>query len=306
MIGYSDSNKESGSLQSAWALYRAQRELVELGQRTGVTMQIFHGRGGAVGRGGGPANRAILAQPRGTVHGRLRITEQGEMIADRYGHPAIAERHLGQVVNAVLRASFPVEAEAPDPLWERMLDRLAESGLPALPRPGLRDAGVPDLFRAGHADRGDRPAQDRLAAGAADIDPRHRPAARHPLGLQLDAEPAHAAGLVRPGQRRERLPARTARRPGRAATDVPALAVLADADRQRPDDPGQGRPDHRPPVRRPGRGPGAGGPHLRPDRRRVPAHRRGDLQDHGAGRRCWNRRRCCSSRSSSATPTSIP
>jgi len=127
MIGYSDSNKESGPLQSAWALYQAQRALADTGRRTGVTVQMFHGRGGAVGRGGGPANRAILAQPRGTVAGRLRLTEQGEMIADRYGHAAIAERHLGQVVNAVLRASFPMAEEGPDPAWERALERLADA-----------------------------------------------------------------------------------------------------------------------------------------------------------------------------------
>jgi phosphoenolpyruvate carboxylase len=125
MIGYSDSNKESGVLQSAWALYRAQGELVETGRRAGITMQMFHGRGGAIGRGGGPANRAILAQPRDTVGGRLRMTEQGEMIADRYGHPGIAERHLEQVINAVLRASFPHDDESPDPSWAEILDRLA-------------------------------------------------------------------------------------------------------------------------------------------------------------------------------------
>ncbi len=125
MIGYSDSSKESGSLQSAWALYRAQRDLVETGHKVGVTMQMFHGRGGAVGRGGGPANRAILAQPRGTVDGRLRITEQGEVIADRYGHPGIAERHLEQLVHAVLHTSFPDEGELPDPAWIEILDRLA-------------------------------------------------------------------------------------------------------------------------------------------------------------------------------------
>jgi phosphoenolpyruvate carboxylase len=125
MIGYSDSNKESGFLQSAWALYRAQGDLMETGRRAGVTMQMFHGRGGSIGRGGGPANRTILAQPRGTVGGRLRVTEQGEMIADRYGHPGIAERHLEQVINAVLRASFPHDDESPDPSWAEILDRLA-------------------------------------------------------------------------------------------------------------------------------------------------------------------------------------
>ncbi len=128
MIGYSDSSKESGSIQSAWALYRAQGDLVETGRRAGITMQMFHGRGGAIGRGGGPANRAILAQPRETVNGRLRMTEQGEVIADRYGHPGIAERHLDQVVDAVLRSSFPDEPGPPEPEWAAILDRLAESG----------------------------------------------------------------------------------------------------------------------------------------------------------------------------------
>jgi phosphoenolpyruvate carboxylase len=126
MIGYSDSNKESGFLQSAWSLYRAQRALGDIGRRTGITVQIFHGRGGAIGRGGGPANIAILAQPPGTVDGRLRLTEQGETIADRYGHHGIAERHLGQVLNAVLRHSFAIDEDHPEPGWERILDRLAE------------------------------------------------------------------------------------------------------------------------------------------------------------------------------------
>jgi phosphoenolpyruvate carboxylase len=126
MLGYSDSNKESGFLQSAWALYRAQRALGDTSRRTGITLQIFHGRGGAVGRGGGPANQAILAQPRGTVEGRLRLTEQGEVIADRYGHPAIAERHLGQLLNAVLRNSFAIDDDRPEPGWERLLERVAE------------------------------------------------------------------------------------------------------------------------------------------------------------------------------------
>ncbi len=125
MIGYSDSNKESGFLQSAWALYRAQEDITELGRAEGIAVRFFHGRGGAVGRGGGPANHAILAQPRGTVDGRLRVTEQGEMIADRYGHPAIAERHLEQVLNAVLRTSFPDDAGRPDDAWLAALDGLA-------------------------------------------------------------------------------------------------------------------------------------------------------------------------------------
>lgn len=126
MLGYSDSNKETGFLQSAWALYQAQRLLADTGRRTGITLQLFHGRGGAIGRGGGPANRAILAQPAGTVGGRLRFTEQGEMIADRYGASGVAERHLDQIINAVLRASFASEVDRPPPTWERLLQRIAE------------------------------------------------------------------------------------------------------------------------------------------------------------------------------------
>jgi phosphoenolpyruvate carboxylase len=126
MVGYSDSNKESGFLQSFWALYRAQLALSEIRRRSGLGVQIFHGRGGAIGRGGGPANDAILAQPRGTVGGRLRITEQGEVIADRYGCNAIAERHLQQVLHAVLLASFP-DQERLDPAWEWSLERLADA-----------------------------------------------------------------------------------------------------------------------------------------------------------------------------------
>jgi phosphoenolpyruvate carboxylase len=127
MIGYSDSNKESGFLMSVWALYKAQTELVELARREGITLVFFHGRGGAIGRGGGPANRVIQGQPPGTVEGRIRITEQGEVIADRYGHHAIAERHLAQVVHAVLLTSFPAAGAHPDPAWEHVLERMATS-----------------------------------------------------------------------------------------------------------------------------------------------------------------------------------
>jgi len=125
MLGYSDSNKETGFLQSAWALYLAQRSLGETARRMGIAIQIFHGRGGAIGRGGGPANRAILAQPSGTVDGRIRFTEQGEMIADRYGSAGIAERHLEQIINAMLRNSFAHDTPQPAPEWERLLHRLA-------------------------------------------------------------------------------------------------------------------------------------------------------------------------------------
>lgn len=125
MIGYSDSNKESGFVQSAWALHEIQRDLADFGRENGISIRIFHGRGGAVGRGGGPANHAILAQPPGAVNGSLRITEQGEVIADRYGHKAIAMRHLDQVMNAVLRASLGLDHGRVEHAWEALMDRLA-------------------------------------------------------------------------------------------------------------------------------------------------------------------------------------
>jgi len=117
MLGYSDSAKDGGYLASNWALYQTQRQLVRLAASHGVTLTIFHGRGGAIGRGGGPAARAILSLPRDAVHGRLRVTEQGEVIAERYDDPAIAHRHLEQLVWATLLQSAdpspdqPAEAE---------------------------------------------------------------------------------------------------------------------------------------------------------------------------------------------------
>ncbi|MEO5885073.1 MAG: phosphoenolpyruvate carboxylase [Candidatus Limnocylindrales bacterium] len=107
MLGYSDSNKESGFLAAAWMLHGAQTALVESATRHGVELTLFHGRGGAIGRGGGPANRAILGSAPGSVDGRLKLTEQGEVIAANYADPAIARRHLEQLTGAVLIASTP-------------------------------------------------------------------------------------------------------------------------------------------------------------------------------------------------------
>jgi len=105
MLGYSDSTKEVGPLSATLALYEAQSHLTAWAKRRGVRLTMFHGRGGALGRGGGPANRAVRAQAPGSVAGRFKVTEQGEVIFARYGNAAIAKRHLEQVASAVLEAT---------------------------------------------------------------------------------------------------------------------------------------------------------------------------------------------------------
>ncbi|ADG97103.1 Phosphoenolpyruvate carboxylase [Segniliparus rotundus DSM 44985] len=106
MLGYSDSNKDGGYLAANWALYRAELDLVEAAKQTGVRLRLFHGRGGTVGRGGGPSYSAILAQPPGAVAGSLRLTEQGEIIAAKYAEPRRAYRNLEILVAATLEASL--------------------------------------------------------------------------------------------------------------------------------------------------------------------------------------------------------
>jgi len=125
MIGYSDSAKDAGQLAAAWAQYRAQETLVEVCDRHGVDLTLFHGRGGTVGRGGGPAHAAILSQPPGSVNGSLRVTEQGEMIRFKFGQPEIALRSMEIYACAVLEATL-LPPPAPEPHWREEMDRLAE------------------------------------------------------------------------------------------------------------------------------------------------------------------------------------
>jgi phosphoenolpyruvate carboxylase len=125
MIGYSDSAKDSGRFSAAWALYCAQERIVATCARHGVHLTLFHGRGGSVGRGGGPTHLAIRSQPPGSIAGRLRVTEQGEMIQAKFGLPDIAVRTMEVYTTATLEATLMPAAAAPD-AWRRAMDFLSE------------------------------------------------------------------------------------------------------------------------------------------------------------------------------------
>jgi phosphoenolpyruvate carboxylase len=126
MLGYSDSNKDGGFLTSNWELYKAEISLVELFQQAKVKLRLFHGRGGTVGRGGGPTYQAIMAQPQGTVDGQIRLTEQGEIIANKYADPVVGRQHLETLIAATLDASlFP--ADQLEPARRRAFESVMET-----------------------------------------------------------------------------------------------------------------------------------------------------------------------------------
>jgi phosphoenolpyruvate carboxylase len=125
MVGYSDSAKDAGRFAAAWSLYRAQEEVVAAGRRHGVSLTLFHGRGGSVGRGGGPTHLAIRSQPPGSIDGRLRVTEQGEMIQAKFGLVDIAVRTMEVYTTATLEATLTPGSE-PTPEWRAAMDRLSE------------------------------------------------------------------------------------------------------------------------------------------------------------------------------------
>lgn len=171
MIGYSDSAKDAGQLAAAWAQYRAQERLTEVARARGVRLTLFHGRGGAVGRGGGPAQAAILSQPPGSVAGSIRVTEQGEMIRWKLGLPALAVQTLRRYLTATVDATLN-PPPAPSETWRDAIAAMAETAVGSY-RAVVRDeAAFVELFRAltpeqelGILALGSRPARRKPSAG---------------------------------------------------------------------------------------------------------------------------------------------
>jgi phosphoenolpyruvate carboxylase len=175
MIGYSDSNKDGGYLRANWMLYQAQRSLASTCDEYNIRLTLFHGRGGSIGRGGGPANRAILAQPPDSIRGRIKVTEQGEVISNRYANTEVGHRHLEQLVNAVILTSKkrpPLERE---PAWEALMEevsRYAERKYRDLVSSEeflryFHQATPIDLVS--HLNIGSRPAKRKATTGVADL-----------------------------------------------------------------------------------------------------------------------------------------
>lgn len=149
MLGYSDSAKDGGLLASRWALQRTQVALTALAHESGVRIVFFHGRGGSASRGGGKTERAVIAAPRGSVDGYLRLTEQGEVIHRKYGVRALAERNLEQTAGAVLRATLrPRQADMREAQWRERLGDMAERARRHYRELVHEDSGFADYFRA--------------------------------------------------------------------------------------------------------------------------------------------------------------
>jgi phosphoenolpyruvate carboxylase len=180
MLGYSDSNKDGGSFTSNWELYRAETALValfdEIRQHHAITLRLFHGRGGTVGRGGGPSYQAILAQPPGTVNGQIRLTEQGEVIASKYAHPEIGRRNLETLVAATLEATLLHPTKSAPKSFLDAADAISDASFKAYRKLVYETPGFTDYFFAATPIReiaelniGSRPASRKATRAIEDL-----------------------------------------------------------------------------------------------------------------------------------------
>ncbi len=175
MIGYSDSAKDAGQMAAAWAQYQAQERLYKLSEKKNVKLTLFHGRGGTVGRGGGPAHGAILSQPPGSVAGRFRVTEQGEMIRFKFGNKDQAIRTLKMYTSAVLEATL-LPPEEPKAEWRKVMDHLSDVSVKSYREIVRETPEFVQYFKAvtpeqelGKLALGSRPARRKATSGIQDL-----------------------------------------------------------------------------------------------------------------------------------------
>ncbi len=280
MLGYSDSNKDGGMLTSTWEIFRAHRDLHVVAREAGIKLRIFHGRGGTVGRGGGPTHRAIFAQPFDAFDGQLRITEQGEVLNFKYADEVLAERNLELMIAASLDALARPNARDPEghftgvlkPEWEAALDELSSLAFGFYREHILEDPGVITYFEQTtpvgeleNAKIGSRPARRSDSPKLSDLraipwvfgwtQSRLLVPAWFGVGFAIDEY------LARPG-----------------ALETPAnhgqgVSALHRSAAQRGDGAGQGGPGHGAALFHAGKGRKAARAHLRYVRGRVPSHR---------------------------------
>ena len=202
MVGYSDSNKDVGYVASGWRVYRAQLEMAEVMREHGVAWQFFHGRGGAVGRGGGPSYTAVRAQPPGTVAGRLKVTEQGEMLSAKFSLPEIAHRELELTTSAALvthaRPLGERAARAPAALRGRRRARWPRSRPPPTATSSTTTRTSPASSTPPRRCARSRACSSARAPPGASATAADRGLPRDPVGLLVDAGARRPAGLVRP------------------------------------------------------------------------------------------------------------
>ncbi|KAK9905656.1 hypothetical protein WJX75_003995 [Coccomyxa subellipsoidea] len=172
MLGYSDSGKDAGRLAAAWALYKCQEQLVQVCKEAGVQLTLFHGRGGTVGRGGGPSHLAIQSQPPGSVQGSLRITEQGEMVQTKFGIPAVAGRQMEVLSTAVLLATLSPPKPPRKSEWRGLMDQLSKISCEAYRSFVFQHPDFVPYFRAATPEEelanlniGSRPARRKTGGG---------------------------------------------------------------------------------------------------------------------------------------------
>ena len=306
MLGYSDSCKDGGILASQWGLHRAQDLLARTASEAGVDVRFFHGRGGTVSRGAGPTHRFLEALPHGSLSGDLRVTEQGETIAQKYANLITATYNLelllaGTTATALKHRSAKPGHEDVHPLVDQLSKRSQE-----VYEELLHDQQFIIYFSEATPIDAPRERDHRLAALAA-----HRPAhprrpARHPLGVQLEPVAPLPAWMVRPRHRARGAPQEQSgrlRHPRRARQLLALPALCAD---QRRDQPRLGQPRADGGLRRPG--PGQRGPaaHLLPGRERSTAAPAACSTWCSAAGRSRSGGRACSAPSSCATPGCAP